>query len=166
MKYTEEIPQRAFINAQIIQEGLTSGDLNVAIKSICSRYGLSQYQFMNQAYIVSLLYCLLVVPKEIWIHKNKIHPVFQKIDEIKLREVFHIEFCNDLEFEKYFTYKLLHKLRNSVAHANYHVDNVMGFTFWDECNGKKNFKCTISASNLMQFLSEFGSYLANLRKKT
>ena len=166
MRFTEEIPQRAFINAQIVQEAQRTGNWAGAVKSICGLYGLSEYEHMNQAYVASLLYCLLVVPKEIWIEKDKAHPVLRKIDENQLRERFQILVRKDPEFDVDFKYNLLHKLRNSVAHANYEIDDNMNFTFWNESQGNENFRCTVTANNLMSFLSEVGSLLANLRTKT
>ena len=114
-------------------------------------------------HIASLLYCLLVVPKEIWIKKDRSNPVFREVDEVQLRNRFHIQLCNDPNFDKAFTFNLLHKIRNSVAHANYDIDESMNFTFRDVYKGIENFRCVVSAADLMWFLSEFGSMLANLR---
>ncbi len=165
MRLTEEIPQRAFINAQIVQEAQKSGNWSDAVKSICKRYELKDYQFMNQAYVTSLLYCLLVVPKEVWIGKDRAHSVLKKINETQLREKFHIQIKKDPTFDVDFKYNLLHKLRNSVAHVNYKIDENMIFTFWNESRGNETFRCSITAENLMLFLSEVGSILANQRSE-
>ena len=163
---TEEIPQRAFINAQIVQAAEDTGDWRGAVEAMRASYRLPEYQFMNQAYLASLLYCLLVVPKEIWIKQNRAHPVLDKIDEGQLRKTFEIRLCKDPNFDRDVKYNLLHKLRNSVAHVNYETDENMTFIFWNESRGNKTFRCTVAASSLMWFLSEVGAALANLRTET
>jgi hypothetical protein len=164
LKYNDlkgEIPQRAYINAQIIQEVQKSSEWNNCIDSICKNYGLNGYQFFNPAYIVSLMYCLLVVPKELWIESNKSHYLFENMDE-SIVKGFKIVIYNR-SFNNNYVYNLLHKLRNSVAHANYAVNEEMTFTFWDEYKGRINFEATISKHDLMSFITKMGSKLANSR---
>ncbi len=121
---------------------------------------------MNQAHVASLLYCLLIVPKKIWIGKDKAHSALNKIDEKKQRESFHIQRLKDPDLDSDFKYNLLHILRNSVAHANYQIDENLDFTFWNEFAGKITFRCKITTAKLMLFLSEVGAVLANLKRKT
>ena len=66
----KEIPQRAFINALILQSAEHTGDFRQAMQEITKKNGLSDYVYENPAYIVSLLYCLIVVPKEIFLQKK------------------------------------------------------------------------------------------------
>ena len=146
--------------------GSEDRQLGRSCNSICALYEINGYDYMNQAHVASLLYCLLIVPKEIWIEKDKAHPVLTKIDERKLRESFQIQLRKDPNFDSDFKYNLLHKLRNSVAHANYEIDENMNFTFWNESRGNITFRCKVTAVKLMLFLSEVGSVLANLRRKT
>src|SRR5205085_1628630 len=63
-----EVPVWAFLNAQIIQEAFRSGDLTKATWRIEESYGLppNSLPIINLAHVVSLLYCLIVVPKELW----------------------------------------------------------------------------------------------------
>jgi len=157
-----EIPQRAFINAQILQLAEKVNDWGKAVDSIAKSYSLGQYEFKNSAYVASLLYCLLVVPKEIWIQKNRCHAVFNKIDHDELKK--RIEYTSPPDFDADFAYNLIHKLRNAVAHANYEVDENMNFEFWNINDGNnENFRCKINAENLMWLLSVIGAELANLR---
>jgi hypothetical protein len=165
----KEIPQRAFINAEIVQsvEKLNEEKLNdwgKAVSSILEKYKLEQYQFMNPAYVASLLYCLFVVPKEIWVKRNKHHPVFKKIDQNELRD--RIEYTStNHNFDADFAYNFVVKLRNAVAHVNYEFDKNMDFEFWDrDYNSKKeNFHCKVDAKALMWLLSVVGAELANLK---
>ena len=120
---------------------------------------------LRNTYIVSLLYCLLVVPKEIWIKKQKTHIIFSRLDEARIKSLFDIIHSSD-NFASDYNYNVLHKLRNSIAHANFEVDENMNFIFWDEYKGKENFRCKVNANDLMQFLSVVGAELANLRTVT
>ena len=65
---------------------------------------------------------------------------------------------NDSEF-------FLRRLRNSIAHVNYEVDDRMTFTFKDKRPDEKGWKfiVIIEATNLMKFISLTGVFLANLR---
>lgn len=64
MNLRDEIPPRAFINAEIMQQIRDTATFTNAIKKICRKYNIPDYQFENPAYIISLLYCLIVIPKE------------------------------------------------------------------------------------------------------
>jgi len=160
-----EIPQRAFINAQIIQSAEELDSWKKSKLLVSSKYSLPEYEFINPAYVVSLLYCLLVVPKEIWIKNNKYHKVFSEVDENELKDNITSYRSSDPKFETNFSYNIAHKLRNSVAHANYEIDHELNFEFWDEFKGKENFRCKFSSKSIMWYLSEFGAKLANLRNK-
>jgi hypothetical protein len=158
-----EIPKRAFINAEIVQRVATTQAFRDALKAIQQKYSILEYQFMNQAYVVSLLYCLLVVPKELWLGREKEHGIYQELDRRQPVKYFDLEITND-GFTRDPVYSLIHGLRNSIAHARFSIDNSLKFTFWDQRPGQSapHFRVAASASDLMAFLSEVGSLLANL----
>src|SRR4030043_339490 len=86
-----EIPARAFLNAQIIQEVRDKSEFKQAIKTVITtghykNQGLTEYEFQNPAYVVSLLYCLIVVPNELWGVKQKsdIYNEIENADAIQL----------------------------------------------------------------------------------
>ncbi len=165
MNLRKEIPQRAFINAQIVQLVDKNGDWEGSTSSVANHYGLGQYQFMGPAYVVSLLYCLLVVPKEIWIKKNKDHNIHNEIDINELKKRVSSYTSTNQNFDSDFVFNFIHKLRNSVAHANYEIDENMNFKFWDEYGGNENFRCELDKENLMWLLSVIGEKMANLRRQ-
>jgi hypothetical protein len=155
MVFRDEIPQRAFINAQIIQ----SADLSEVIRTVSEHYGLKEYNIMNSAYIVSLLYCLIVIPKEAyWKDMDDLEPL--------LRKLFSIKKCKK-DFDKNFTFNLIRAVRNSVAHANFSCDAQMNFTFNDKEPTKEehHFECTITRENIIEFLSKVGAIAANARPR-
>lgn len=165
--HRKDIPSWAFINAQIAQEGIRSGDLARSIRSVEDYYGLppESFSYINPAYVLSLLYCLIVVPKEIWpIKKN--HPVYSEIDKDCLRDLFKVELSYE-QFERHRVCHLIHHLRNAVAHANFAIQDDGRFVFWDQKNKSSApyFRASLSEDNLQLFLSKIGARLANLRSQ-
>ena len=169
MDLRHEIPARAFINAQIIQEAIKSDALSASVQTVLKmpfykNTGLSSYQFQNQAYIVSLLYCLIVVPKEVW-GRNQADPLYEAIRDENIVPKFTILIANN-NWNNKPHYWLIHYLRNSIAHANYSVNDKMQFTFWNEpSGGEPNWKVSIDSDGLMDFISKVGSLLANIGLK-
>lgn len=163
--YTREIPSWAFINAQIAQKAVHSGDLARSVRSVEENYGLppESFSFINPAYMVSLLYCLIVVPKEIWSLKES-HPVYVEIDKNWLLGLFKIELSDD-RFARHPVYYLINHLRNAIAHANFAIEDNGRFRFWDRKNKSSApyFRASMSKDNLEIFLSKIGAHLANLR---
>ena len=49
MNLAKEIPQRAFINAQMIQEAEKTGDWFKSKARVAGSYGISDYQYQNPA---------------------------------------------------------------------------------------------------------------------
>lgn len=158
-KLVEQIPKRAFVNAEIIREAEKSKDWKLANRVIKGKYGIDNYTLLDSAYIVSLMYCLLVVPKELWERKNGKHSIFNELDKMNLVSLFEINYYNENNLHK--SHVLLRKLRNSISYANYSIDDNLNFIFWDKRDNKLNFEVNITRDNLMKFISEVGAILAN-----
>ncbi len=154
-----EIPQRAFINAEVIQRVHDSGAFQAAVHEVAGGYGIRDYQFMNPAYIVSLLYCLLVVPRQLFVEGNE---VFwdSHVPQARISAYFTIKAAAPESFQK--SSQFLRRLRNAVAHARFEVDENLMFVFRDGRTAVE-FEVQVSADRLMAFLSDIGSTLANLR---
>ena len=156
-----EIPQRAFINAQIIQLVHGSVAFQSAAHEVSSGYGIRDYQFMNNpAYVASLLYCLLVVPRQLFVEGNEIFWDSQ-VPPATIGSHFVIKTAAPEILEK--SSQFLRRLRNSVAHARFEVDEDLMFVFRDGRNNVVDFEVQAPADRLMAFLSDVGSKLANLR---
>lgn len=161
-----EIPALAYVNAQIIQEANRMGSLDEPIRQVEINYGLpvGSLRILNPAHLIGLLYCLIVVPKELWL-KNDAHPIFEQIDPKRL-----LAFVSVLEgakvFDKSPAYSLLRHLRNAIAHARFELieDN---FIFWDQDlkSDRETFRATLSLQKLSEFVSYVGPVLANLRNR-
>ena len=162
-----EIPTWAFINAQIIQDAVKTGKLQSSIEKVEKYYKLKPRSFsiINSAYLTSLLYCLIIVPKELWIINNR-HPVFSKISKKDLFSLFKIKKKPPV-FEKDPVFMFLRHLRNAISHVRFLIDEEGNFTFWDQKNddsSQRTFEAITVAPNSMEiFLSTVGSQLANIR---
>jgi hypothetical protein len=160
----DEIPQRAFINAQIIQLLHDSATFQGAVSEVSGRYGIREYQFMNPAYVVSLLYCLLVVPRQLFIEGNELFWDSQ-LSASLLSSYFKLNKAEPNILQR--SSAFLRKLRNAVAHARFEIDEDLMFVFRDGVfrNGALmvDFETEASATNLGRFLSDIGSKLANAR---
>ncbi|MBU2538968.1 MAG: hypothetical protein KKH22_11075 [Proteobacteria bacterium] len=161
-----EIPARSFINAQIIQAARSTNDFKAAIQNVLSlplysKQGLNEYQFENPAYIASLLYCLIVVPKELWA-KTKDSKIYREIEKHDPQKFFQVT-KSSAKDEEFPVFHFIRHIRNAVSHANYSIDINLTFTFWDMPQGKSDaeWEVVVEANNLMNFLSLVGSTLAN-----
>jgi HEPN pEK499 p136 len=159
-----EVPVWAFLNAQIVQEAFRSGDLTKAIWRIEESYGLppNSLPIINLAHVVSLLYCLIVVPKELWA-TDKLPAALSKINANWLFGLTSIT-VKSPNFDQDPVSRFFRHLRNAIAHVRFEINARGDFTFWDQknANSTQNFRAAFTQTNLEQFLSTVGPALANL----
>lgn len=167
-----EIPSFAFINAQIIQKAIHTTDFGQCVRSVEEQYGLSPGElgdgFFYASHVVSLLYCLIVVPREVWDDLPENHKVYDMIDATWLLTLFEVELSEGrltMRRQEHPAYYLIYHLRNAVAHARFSIAEDGRFTFWDQPNktSAPNFRASLSRDSLQEFLSKVGALLANLR---
>lgn len=161
-----DVPSWAFTNGQIAREAVLSGDLARSVRSVEIEYGLNEgaLRFINPAHLASLLYCLIVVPKEVWLLSEN-HSVYDSIEREWMVAVFAIEQDDNGDMAKHPVYYLIHHLRNAVAHANFSIENDGQFKFWDQKTKTSPvyFRASITEKCLYEFLEKVGALLANLR---
>lgn len=160
-----DIPARAYLNHQILRVAEQRNDIRRSKEEVFSSppylaQGLdaTRYPLLDSpAHIVALLYCLVVVPKEILDYPED-HFMFKRLDQHNLKKCFHIsDFPKG--FERAPSYFLIRALRNSVAHVLYKFDDQIGMHFWTD--REPRWKAHASVDGLSLFLSTFGSELAN-----
>lgn len=161
-----QVPSCAFINAQIIQKAHTDGALESATRYVEKLHNFppSSLSIHNAAYSISLLYCLVLIPKELWL-KNKGARIFKEIgDPSTFAQITVIDKYSDKDFDAYPAYYFIKHLRNALAHVRFSLTVGPDFTFWDQKSehSPRIFEATMSKSNLEQFLSTVGVMLANL----
>ena len=160
-----DIPARAYLNHQIIRVAEQRNDIRRSKEEVFSsspyaNQGLDPMSYSllgGPAQIVSLLYCLIVVPKEILDYPED-HFLFKRLDELSLNKAFQITTFPP-GFDRSPSYWLLRALRNSVAHVLYEFDEHSGMHFWTDKNPQWEAHATLDG--LSFFLSTFGKELAN-----
>lgn len=161
----EEIPAIAYIEAQILHRASAQGLLTPAVRAVETEYGLKQGSLGSGIFletrILSLLYSLIVVPKEFWGLSHN-HPIYNQIE--KRWSVEDIEIIVNKSRWEQPTYRFIHHLRNAIAHANFEFKSG-NFVFWDQY--KKNpetYRAKLSTEKMQRFLEVVGSLLANIKK--
>jgi len=120
-----QIPTAAFIEHFVVDEALKQGcSLHQASKKICKNFGVSEaFLFpMKETRLLSLLYCLLIFPREIWKRDNLLDVVLERATA-------------DAELlasnKRNLSAKIIRGIRNAAAHAriSFHDQTV---TFQDQ----------------------------------
>jgi HEPN pEK499 p136 len=162
------IPALAYMNAQVMQHAVQSGQLTSSMREVERLYTLpkNSLRVINPAYLLSLLYCLIVVPQELWL-KQTPPPAIAALDANHVIGLFVIS-LGTVEINASGVLRLIRHLRNAVAHARFSMEQPGSFTFWDQKgeNAPKYFQASISEDNLAKFLSLVGAALANLQLST
>lgn len=160
-----DIPARAYLNHQIVRVAEQRNDTRRSKEEVFSsppyvNQGLDPMSYPlldSPAHIASLLYCLVVVPKEILDYPED-HLLFKRLDQLNLTKAFQIT-TTPQGFDRSPSYWLLRALRNSVAHVLYEFDEHLGMHFWTEQNPRWDAHAT--KKDLFFFFSTFGKELAN-----
>jgi len=161
MYLRSDVPALAFMNAQIAQLAVHTQDFAKCMDQVVrGHYGLTEYRFINPAYAMSLMYCLIVVPKEMW-SLSENHQVYKDLAQLDPVQLFDIR-IKPSRFDSHPVYYLVRHLRNSIAHANFELTASDGFIFWEAKAGPRHFEARASDESLALFLSRVGGCLANL----
>ena len=160
----KNIPRLAYIEAQILHRAARLGSLNSTARLVEVEYKIPSSTLGNgiffQTRTLSLLYLLIVLPKEYWVLKQTA-PIYSQIEQ--LWSVSNIHVVIDSNDFKNPVYAFIHHLRNAVAHAHFDfIDN--NFVFWNQKNKQITYKAEVAFSVLENFLEVVGSYLANYNK--
>jgi hypothetical protein len=154
-----EIPSMAFIEAQVIQHPMTLEACRSVIQEIERQYqvptGSLGDGIFYQSRILSLLYTLIVFPKEVW-SLDQADPFYEEVSRKVDINGFLVQ-SGKRDFEDPH-YNLVHRIRNAVAHAN--VEFKEPNIIFSDRNG---WQATASVEVVWHFLSEIGAIMANLR---
>ena len=160
--YRQEIPAAAYISKLIIQEADKAGALDDATRSVEKLFGMPEnsYSIRNISQVVGLLYCLIVVPKELWLRDGK-NNITDNIDKDWLFGIVSITKKSN-NFDNNPCLLFLKHLRNAVSHVRFEINEAGDFTFWDKKydSSPEIFRAHLSVSNLELFLSHIGADLA------
>ena len=160
----EKVTKSAYIEAQILFRAGTQNLLAPAVQLVEAEYGLQKGSLGNGVFtetrILSLLYTLIVVPKEFW-SLDKDHPVYGQINKSwPLTKV------NIIKDQSHFAdpvYKFVHHLRNAIAHAHFEFKDD-DFEFWDQRKNKPEaYRAKLPMKEMLRFLDIVGALFANLK---
>jgi hypothetical protein len=160
-----EIPLRAYLNAGIIDRVVGTPAFEEAAREVMTLvgYGSYKYDFKNPAYVLGMLYGLVVVPFE---HNfsDPGHPVYEQLRSYKggVASLFKID-ISPQENHADTTYWLIKRLRNSISHVRFSISlPKQDFCFWDQRPraAEPYWRCRITNEHLFVFLNALGQILA------
>jgi HEPN pEK499 p136 len=157
----KNIPRLAYIEAQILHRAARLGSLNSTARLVEVEYKIPPGTLGNgiffQTRTLSLLFLLIVLPKEYWVLKETA-PIYSKTEQSW--SVNNVRVVIDSNDFKNPVYAFIHHLRNAVAHAHFEfVDNT--FVFWNQKNKQTTYKAEVSFIVLENFLEVVGSIMSN-----
>ena len=159
----EYIPAAAYFEAQILHIASAEGVLNHIVRSVEKECGIPQGLFGSGVFletrVISLLYSLIVVPKELW-KLGKDNPIYSEIDKVWSLEK--VTISKDISTYKVPIYKFIHHLRNAIAHANFKFESG-NFEFWDQDKQQpERYRAVLTVPAMQEFLEVVGSLLKNI----
>lgn len=161
--FRAQIPAAAWLNAHIVLRAENLPEFQACIKSVIDEAGggIANHRVTDQSFIVSLLYCLLVVPKELWLSEDGVHHL--ELESKGLLQYFEVVRLTARPDETE-TACLLRRMRNAVAHVHYTVDADTNWRFWDQSRGESEpgFIVRTDKTRIGDFLSAIGPYLVAL----
>jgi len=151
----------AIVEAKILHRAAQSGALKDSVAQVENEYGAPAGSLgcgvLMQTRIACLLYCLILVPKEVWsLDKNS--PVYKKIK-------WSPDSCVTVTKDDYGSYAddpvyyFVRHLRNAVAHVRFSFDDDT-FTFGDK-RGALEFEAKMKTVELYKFLEDVGILFAS-----
>lgn len=120
-----------------------------------------EWPFFNISFGFYLMYCLLVVPKELndLSRDSSFYQEIQKGNVLRNFEII-IPDTDDVPVHEMFRF-----LRNAVAHVNYHIDENDKIEFWNRRgNGQENWRVSITHDDMVAFLQEIEIPVINLMR--
>jgi hypothetical protein len=155
------IPTFAYVEAQIVHRAAVSGVLKSFARDMEKEKGLQNgilgMGIFVETRIVSLLYLLILIPKEFW-SLDPSHRIYSRLE--KKFPLGDITIIVDKSVYAGKLYKFVHHLRNALAHAHFDF-NAEAFEFWDVYRNQENYRARIKNSEMISFLEIVGSDLAN-----
>jgi hypothetical protein len=160
-----DLPALAYIDAQLLsllEQGGTFWDAkrhlftSAQYRNQFTSEHIYTYKLHSHVLAVSLLYCCIVVPREI-LDLPVDHQLFRELDAERVCDLFKVESPTNLS-----AYQLIRLLRNAVAHALFSVEEKSGkvrFTFWTD--RPPIFRAHADQEAIFRFLSIAGVKLTN-----
>ena len=153
-----QIPTQCWVNVAIIdrlQQTSLFKKYCVDVPREAGFQGLgpeSEWPFMNLSWGAYMMYCLLVVPKELY-NLPKEDPFYTGLQKREVMQYFTISKERET-FARNPRYHL-RSFRNAISHVNYEIDANSELTFWDHPPGepqKRHWEVRATEDHLLEFL--------------
>ena len=164
-KMSKDIAAWAFIEQAVLSSAERDGSLRNHVQRVEREHGLPPGYLGTgliwQTRALSLLYMLILFPKEYW-NLDQGDPIYRDIDQRWSVNAVSVVTPD----EKYgnTVYGFVHRLRNALAHASitFQGDDI---EIWDVWKGREAYRARISRKEAEKFLETVGSKMANLRSR-
>ena len=165
MNVAVQIPTLATINHMTLMKAVRTEAYKRCLHSVEQEVNARRGSLapINFAHTISLLYCLIVVPKEVW-RPEKGGEIYSEIQRRRLCDHFTIDSAR-LGFHANPSYFLIHHLRNAVAHVHFSLSENRRFNFWDQRTetSQPHFRASTSLDGLGLFLADVAKLFDKLR---
>jgi hypothetical protein len=162
-----QIPKFAYIEAQVLHQAANQGLLAPIARLVETQRGYPSGSCQGGTYpetrILSLLYLLIVVPKE-FKSLHETHKIYEQIEKSWSPEMVDIEL--EINPFKNAIYSFIYHLRNAIAHTRFAFKDGY-FEFWDKKNKDSpiNYKAKLPIAAISPFLEAVGTILANYEEE-
>lgn len=167
MDFRHEIVTGALLNGVVIKSIDQTAEVRVAISKVVSPPDSArQYSLMNMAHVAGLMYCLLVVPRELALEAGD--PMYDgllgKFAARRLDTYFNVTISDD-KYKNNPSRRIIPNLRHAVAHVNFQYDLKNDeLIFWNcESNDrtKRIWEAACTREQLLEVLTVVGNVLSN-----
>ena len=162
---SKDIAAWAFLEQAVLASAERHGSLRSHAQRVekgkCLPPGYLATGLIWQTRVLSLLYMLILFPKEYW-NLDQCHPIYRDIEQRWSVNAVRVVTPD----EKYgnTVYGFVHRLRNALAHASivFQGDDI---EIWNTWKGRESYRARISRKEAEKFLETVGSRMANLRNR-
>ncbi|SCN46484.1 hypothetical protein BAZMOX_258785_0 [methanotrophic endosymbiont of Bathymodiolus azoricus (Menez Gwen)] len=167
---TDQISICCAVNSAIMSDARSKKEFIESSKNVVKKLKIvppkdtnnNVWPFFNSSWDAYHLYCLIVVPKELYGLRND-DPFYQKLKAKKIFRNFNIiksekSPIDNLEYH-------FRSLRNSISHVNFSIGNDSSYTMWDHLPHKKeleHWRVKISKPNMIIFFEEMADSLFDI----
>lgn len=161
-----DVPQKAFIEHQILSRAAVAGALSEATREVENEYRLEAAHLgtglLQDVRALSLLYCLVLYAWEHFRLPDRKAAIHEEISER-----WSLDGITVVTPETHFkdpVYGFIRRLRNAVAHANVEFTDA-GMEFWDCHDRKEVYRARMSLEQVERFLGTVGGLMADERNR-
>lgn len=161
----KDIPLMAYFEHGVLALAAQEGALQSSARRIEERYGLPREYLGSgllwQPRVLSLLYTLILFPKELW-SLGQDDPIFRAIEQRWSLDG--IEVITDDELYGNTVYGFVHRLRNALAHARitFRGDDI---ECWDRWREMEAYRVRVPRAEAEKFVGVVGVEMANRRNR-